>query len=110
NPQNAIGNVLAQRVAINGIMPLAGTYTVTPITIVTSTSVNLYGLDQTAQPVYTSADSSGNQWQLMTTQLGVAAGTNVFNFQAAIPGATITIPNTITVQVTIVLGVTSVNN
>lgn len=110
DPDNAIGNVLDQRVAINGIQRQAGTYTVTPITIVTSASVNLYGLDQTANQVYTVADNAGNLWQLQTTQLGVSAGTNVFNFQAAIPGAELTIPNTITVQVTIVLGVVSVNN
>lgn len=110
DPDNAIGNVLDQRVAINGIERQAGTFTVTPITIVTSASVNLFGLDQTSQQVYTVADSAGNQWQLQTTQLGVSAGTHVFNFQAALPGAVITIPNTITVQVTIVLGVTSVNN
>lgn len=110
NPQLAIGNVLDQRCAINGITRRAGTYTVTPITVVTSSSVNLYGLDQTDQPVYTVSDNSGNQWQLITTQLGVSTGSHSFDFQAALPGATITIPNTITVQVTIVLGVVSVNN
>lgn len=110
SPDFAIGAVLDQRVAINGIQRQAGTFTVTPITIVTSTSVNLYGLDQTAQQVYTVSDSAGNLWELETTQLGVAAGTNVFSFQAASPGAVTTTPNTITVQVTIVLGVTSVNN
>lgn len=110
NPQNAIGNVLDQRVAINGITRQAGTFTVTPITIVLSQSVNLYGLDQTAQPVYTISDNAGNQWQLQTTLLGSGPGTTIANFQAANPGKITTIPNTITVQVTIILGVTSVNN
>lgn len=110
NPDNAVGNVLDQRAAINGIQRQAGTFTVTPITIVTSQSVNLYGLDQTAQPIYTVADNAGNQWQLQTTELGVAAGSHAFNFQAANPGAVTTTPNTIIVQLTIVLGVVSVNN
>lgn len=110
DPDNAIGVVLDQRVAINGIQRQAGTYTVTPITLVNTASVNLYGLDQTAQPFYTIADTTGNQWFLQDTQLGLGAGTHVLNFRAATPGANLTTPNTITVPVTIVLGVQSVNN
>lgn len=110
DPDNAIGKVLDQRVAINGIQRQAGTFTVTPITIVASQSVNLYGLDQDAQEIYTVADNAGNLWELQVTELGVTAGTHVYNFQAAIPGAQLTIPNTITVPITIVLGITSVNN
>ena len=110
DPNQAIGSVLDQRVAINGITRNAGTYTVTNVTLVLSQPVNLYGLDQTAQPVFTVADNAGNQWQLQATQLGATAGTQVYAFQAANPGALYTIPNTITVPVTIVLGVTSINN
>lgn len=110
DPDQAVGILLDQRVAINGIQRHAGTFTVTNITIVTNQSVNLYGLDQTIQPVYTLSDNAGNLWQLVTTQTGVAPGTNVFVFQAANTGATLTTPNTITTQVTIVLGIVSVNN
>lgn len=110
DPDNAIGNVLDQRVAINGIERQAGTYTVTAITVVTSNSVNLYGLDQTDQQVYTISDAAGNLWQLQDTVLGTGTGSHSYNFQSAVPGAVLTTPNTITVQVTIVLGVTSVNN
>lgn len=110
DPDNAIGNVLDQRVSINGIERQGGTYTVTPITMVISGSCNLYGLDQTAQPIYTVSDNSGNNWFLETTEIGVTPGTYVYNFRAAIPGKQLTIPNTITTQVTIVLGVASVNN
>ncbi len=110
DPDNAVGVVLDQRVAINGIQRQAGTFTVTPVTVVNSGSVNLYGLDQTIQPVYTVSDNAGNLWQLQDTQLGLAAGTHSLSFQAAVPGAQLTIPNTITTQVTIVLGVTTVNN
>lgn len=110
DPDNAIGNVLDQRVAINGIQRQAGTYTITPITIVTSQSLNLYGLDQTDQQIYTVSDNIGNRWFLEETQLGVTVGTHVYNFRAATPGAQLTIPNTITVPVVIVLGVVSINN
>ncbi len=110
DPDNAIGVVLDQRVAINGIQRQAGTFTLTNVTLVITQSVNLYGLDQTAQPIFTVADNAGNQWQLQTTQLGVTANTYVYAFQAAQPGAVLTVPNTITVPVTVVLGVASINN
>lgn len=110
DPDNAIGVILDQRVAINGIQRQAGTFTVTNVTLVVSQSLNLYGLDQTAQPIFTVADNSGNLWELQTTVSIATPGTYVYAFQAAEPGATLTIPNTITVPVTIVLGVTSINN
>lgn len=110
DPDNAIGVVLDQRVAINGIQRQIGTYTITPATIGVSSPVNLYGLDQAVQPVYTVADNAGNKWQLQVTQLGVMAGSYIYNFQAAEPGAVLTVPNTITIPVTIVLGVSSINN
>lgn len=110
DPDKAVGVVLDQRVAINGIQRSGGTFTVTPITVVTNQSVNLYGLDQEIEEVYTISDSAGNLWQLMETELGLPSGTNILSFQAAVPGAQLTIPNTINVQVTIVLGVVSVNN
>lgn len=110
NPDTAIGNVLAQRVAINGIQPQAGTFSQTNVTITTSQSVNLYGQDQAAQPIYTVSDNAGNEWQLVTTQLGMSVGANVLLFQASLPGASLTVPNSITVPVSIVLGVLTINN
>lgn len=110
DPDNAIGVILDQRVAINGIQRLNGSRSVTDITLVADQSLNLYGVDQTDQDVFTISDNAGTLWQLQTTQLGVAAGSHVYAFQAALVGATLTTPNTITVPVTIVLGVVSVNN
>lgn len=110
DPDNAIGVILDQRVSINGIQRQGGTYTVTPITVTLSTSVNLYGLDQTANPLYIVADNAGNQWFLITSQIALAPGTHSLSFRSATPGANLPIPNTINVPVTIVLGVTSVNN
>lgn len=110
DPDNAVGAVLDQRVAINGIQRQAGTFTVTNITITTSQALNIYGLDQTVQPIYTVADNAGNEWQLQVTQTIGSSGVYVFSFQSAVPGAVLTVPNTITVPVTIVLGVVSINN
>lgn len=110
DPDQAFGNTLDLRVAINGIQRQAGTFTVTNITVVTTQSVNLYGLDQTDQPVFTVQDNAGDQFQLQQTQLGLLAGTHALAFQAVTPGATVTVPNTITTPVTIVLGVASINN
>lgn len=110
DPDLATGVILDQRVAINGIQRQAATFTTTDVTVVTSTSINLYGLDQTVNQVYTLSDTAGNLWQLQNTQLGVSPGTNVFSFQAATAGAIASSPNTITIQITVVLGVVSVNN
>ncbi len=110
DPDNAVGVTLDQRCAINGVEREGGTFTTTPVTLVTSQTLNLYGLDQTVQPVYTVADAAGNQWQLQITVIGVTVGTHVYEFQAANAGAVLTVPNTITTPVTVVLGVTSINN
>lgn len=110
DPDNAVGVVLDQRVAINGIQRQAGTFTTTNVTIVTSQALNLYGLDQGTQPVYTVADNAGNQWQLIASFSVPGPGTYVLSFQSAVPGAILTVPNTITVPVSIVLGVSSINN
>lgn len=110
DPDNAIGVILDQRVAINGIQRQAGTFTVTNVTLVVAQALTLHGLDQSAQPIFTVSDNAGNQFQLQTTQNIAAPGTVVYAFQAAVPGAVLTTQNTITVPVTIVLGVTSINN
>lgn len=110
DPDNAVGVILDQRVALNGIQRQAGTYTTTNISITVSQALNLYGLDQEDQPIYTVADSAGVEWQLLTTQNIAMAGTAAYEFRAAEPGAVQSAINTITVPVTIVLGVTTINN
>lgn len=118
NPDYAVGNVLDQRAAINGVQRLPGTYTITPVTVTAAQSLNLYGLDglipgqarDDGEDVYTVSDNAGNRYMLEETQLGVTVGAHSYSFQAEFPGANLTVPNTITVPVTIVLGVTSVNN
>lgn len=111
DPDNAVGVVLDQRVAINGIQRQGATFTITNVTIVLSQLVPLLqGLDQFPLNPYTVQDNAGNEWELLTTQSSLAAGSYVLAFQAANPGQVLTVPNTITSAVTVVLGVTNINN
>lgn len=110
DPDAAFGVTLDARVAFNGIQRQAGTHTVTNVTITVSQALTLYGLDQDVQQVYTVADNAGNQWQLQATQTPPTAGAYAYSFRAANPGAVLTVPNTITVPVTVVLGVVMINN
>lgn len=110
NPDFAIGTVLDQRCAINGILRKAGTYTLQNVTITNTQTLTLYGLDQTANAVYTVADTSGQQYQLLTTQTNLAPGSHVLAFQAVTIGAISSGVGTITVPVTVVLGVSTITN
>lgn len=110
NPDNAIGKILDQRAAINGIQRQGGTFSRTNITLVTSQPLTLFGLDQTANPVYTVSDAQNNEWQLLETISLGSSGTHVLEFQSSIEGEVLTTPNTITQPVTIILGVDSINN
>ncbi len=110
DPDLAMGVILDQRVAINGIQRQQGTKTRTNITIVTNRALNLYGLDQSTNTVFTVQDNTGNRFSLLTTQFIGGSGTYVTEFESDTLGQVITVPNTITTQVTIVLGVVSVNN
>lgn len=110
DPDQAIGVTLDQRAAINGIQRQSGTYTITNVTIVATQAVNLYGLDQTLQQVFTVSDTAGTKWYLVTTQSISGSGTYVYSFRAANSGKILTVPNTITIPSTIVIGVSTVNN
>lgn len=114
DPDKAIGTVLDQRVGINGIQRQAGTFTLTNVTVTTTSdlSQDLIGLDTATDPsqVFTVADDAGTNWQLVTTQTGLTAGDHVLAFQAQNPGKVLTIPNTITTIVSIIIGVSAVNN
>ena len=61
DPDNAIGVVLDQRVAINGIQRQGGTHIVTNVTTVVSQALNLPGLDQTAETPFTVSDNVGTE-------------------------------------------------
>lgn len=114
DPDQAIGVILDQRVAINGIQRQGGSFTLTDITLIVDRALNLAGLDGAVNDPngtgYTVADNAGNNWVLVDSQSISVAGTYVFSFRAQNTGAVLTVPNTITVPVTVVLGVTSINN
>ena len=110
DPDQAIGVVLDQRCAINGIERKAGTYTYVDVEIVTDRSVTLTGLDGgSVENAYTISDSDGNRFALATTAT-LNTGTTTCSFRAVNVGAIEVLPNTIDTPVTIILGVVSVNN
>jgi len=110
---NCSGIQLDQRVALIGIKRIGATFTIQPITLVVDRPVSLQGLDNAIDDVngvgYTIADNANNQW-ILTDSINLSAGTYALNFRASQIGLVETIPNTITVPITIVLGVNSINN
>ena len=113
DPDNCSGSVLDSRCAINNIFRKGATYTIVPIDITVDRTVTLQGLDANYNDVnataYTIQDNAGNQFLLISSQQ-LNAGTNTVLFRAKDLGAVQVSLNTITTPVTIVLGVTSVNN
>ncbi len=113
DPDQAIGVILDQRVTINNVQRQGGTYTVQPIDITVSTTVTLEGLDSDFSDPngtgYTVQDSSGNQFILSNTAT-LTAGVHTVDFRAKQIGDVNVPVNTIINPVTIVIGVTSVNN
>ena len=110
DPDQAIGTVLDQRCAINGIQRKGGTYTYVNIDVTTDRSVTLDGVDQAGEEgAYTISDNEGNLFVLVGTS-DLSTGTSSVQFRAKNVGAVEVLPNTITTPVTIILGVKSVNN
>lgn len=110
DPGQARGVLLDQRCAINGIFRKPGTYTSQDIVVVVSQAVTLPGLDLFPTAPYTVADGNGNQYQLIETYSFPTAGSQTLTFQAASLGPVTSATNTITVPVTVLTGVVSVNN
>lgn len=113
NPDNTQGAVLDQRCALNNVFRKAGTFTTVDVTIVTDRELTLQGLDdQYNNPEatgFTIQDNEGNRFILVnTTELSV--GSNERRFRSEQLGQVIVAPHTLTVPVTIVLGVISVDN
>lgn len=113
DPDQAEGTLLDQRVAINNIQRIGGTYTIQPIHIVVNATITLEGLDADFNnplgTAYTVQDSSGNQFLLNTTAT-LVAGAYDLDFRAFTVGAVSVPINTITIPVTVIPGVVSVNN
>jgi uncharacterized phage protein gp47/JayE len=109
DPDKAVGTSLDARCAINGVIRNAGTKTIQNVTVTTDRALSLPGLDTSVTP-FTVADTSGNQYQLVSTYAFVGAASTSLVFQAALIGAVSSLPNTIISIVTVTLGVTAVNN
>lgn len=110
DPDQAVGTVLDQRCAINGIQRKAGTYTYVTLDVEVDRSVTLQGLDQySEEQAYTVSDGEGNRFVLSATS-SINTGTSQLVFRALNVGNVEVLPNTITTPVTIVLGVKSINN
>ncbi len=114
DPDQAKGVVLDQRVAINNIQRQGATYTLQDIQVTVDRALTLQGLDGDFDNPdgvgFTVSDNNGNRFILIDSQNPAVAGTNTYAFRAALLGAVETMPDTITEQSTIVLGVTAVNN
>ena len=114
SPVTAYGVLLDQRVALNGVFRNKGTFTLTNVAVTVSQAVTLPGLDAAIDDPngtgFTIQDGSGNSFILTSTTYLGSPGTSTLTFRSQAIGAVQTIPNTLTNQLTRVLGVTAVNN
>lgn len=113
DPDRAVGRPLDERCAINNVARAGGTFTTIAITIVVDRTVTLQGLDADFNNIngvgYTVQDNAGTKFILIDT-VTLTAGTYSKNFRAQQVGLVETTVDTITIPVTIVPGVISVNN
>jgi uncharacterized phage protein gp47/JayE len=109
DPDKAVGTSLDARCAINGVLRNPGTQTIQNVLVTTDRAVTLPGLDTSVTP-FTVADTSGNQYQLVSTFAFTGAASTSLVFKAVLIGAVSSLPNTIISIITVTLGVTAVNN
>jgi uncharacterized phage protein gp47/JayE len=117
DPDQAYGRILDQRVALNGISRNGGTFTYQYVSITVDRALSLVGLDDDATEIdpaienlYTVRDDAGTEFYLLESYDFVGAGTQSLLFRAADIGEVQTELNTITTAVTVVAGVTTINN
>lgn len=109
DPDQAIGVALDALCQYCGIARKGGSYTEIEIEITASSAATLHGLDDPEQITYTVSDNNGNQFQLIES-VTLSVGVNTLNFRAANMGNVQVLPDTITNPVTVVVGVTGINN
>ena len=117
DPDQAEGRVLDQRLALNNITRNGGTFTLVPVEITVDQALNLIGLDDqsdelnpTISNLYTVKDDAGNEFYLLASVAIVGAGAVDYSFRAADIGDVQVLVGTITTPVTIIAGVTGINN
>lgn len=113
DPDHAVGVILDERVTINNITRNGGTFTTINLDITVDRTVTLQGLDADFNNIngvgFTVQDNAGNQFILIDSTT-ITAGTHVLPFRAQQIGQVETTIGTITNPVTIILGVTAINN
>ena len=109
DPDQAVGTALDAICQLCGITRRGGSYTQIAIDITATSAVTLNGLDTPAEITYTVSDNNGNQFQLLET-VTLSAGTTSLNFQARNLGNVQVLPDTITNPVTVVVGISTINN
>ena len=110
DPSQATGVNLDRCCAYVGIKREEGTYTQQSIEVTNSAAVTLAGLDATDSPPFTVADGQGNQYELLYTTVLGSPGITSLAFEAVVLGPVQSAANSINVPVTIIPGVTAVNN
>lgn len=103
SPSSAVGTVLDQRCALNGVIRKGATKTVIEVVVTTDRVLNLVSGE------FIVADAQGNQFAIVDNQT-TGIGANTYLFEAVVPGNVSAVNNTVTKIVTITLGVLSVNN
>lgn len=113
NPDNCSGAVQDARYALNYVTRKNGTFTIQNIDITVNTTVTLNGLDASySNPdatAYAVSDDNGQLWFLIDT-VTLTSGTTSLPFRSQNYGKYVPTLNSITNQVDVVLGVTSVTN
>ena len=110
----ANGEALDRLAPLLNIARQGATFTQQQVEITTDRSLTLEGLDDDANNIdgtgYTVADNTGNEFILLDTTNIASAGTYLLTFRAKELGSITTLPNTITNPITVVLGVTNIDN
>lgn len=113
NPDMCRGQIQDVRFKLNGIERQGGTFTIVDIDVINDRTLTLSGLDADYNDVNATAfgvqDNAGNQYYLIDT-VTITAGTHSLPFRSATLGANIPTVGTLRSMVTVVQGVTSVNN
>jgi uncharacterized phage protein gp47/JayE len=109
SPTSAIGRVLDQRCAINGVIRKGATKTTTQITVVADRILSLVGVASDTGTPFTVLDSAGNRFYL-SSDATLSVGSNILLFEAERSGAIEAPIGTITQVETLIAGITSVNN
>lgn len=109
DPMQAVGVSLDALCQLNSssLVRKGGIYTEVAVTVNVNGSINLSGID-TSSP-FTISDNNGNLFYLLVSAT-LTNGNNTLNFQSQRIGFIQVLPNTLTIPVSIIAGVNTVNN